>query len=160
MTGRTPHQGMLLQAGHFSRVTNCKGCCVLCRIMQMQHELSQQHQQSHALDLPHLISSRLQTAVRLRTSLGLGTETPQPRHQAVAANRDAHTQDATSAESNGDGASTSGSSQPTDRTAPGSTSFTDVFRLVNSEGDRLSGLIVDRVGQQLVVSSSAAWVER
>lgn len=37
---------------------------------------------------------------------------------------------------------------------------TDVYRVVNSEGDRLSGLIVDRVGAQLVVASSAAWVER
>ena len=36
----------------------------------------------------------------------------------------------------------------------------DVYRVVNSEGDRLSGLIVDRVGDQLVVASSAAWVER
>ena len=36
----------------------------------------------------------------------------------------------------------------------------DVYRLVNSEGDRLSGLIVDRVADQLVVASSAAWVER
>lgn len=139
---------------------NCKACCVHCRIMQMQHELSQQHQQSHALDLPHLISSRLQTAVQLRTSLGLGTEPAQPRHQIASSNGDAHTQAAASAERNGDAASASGSSQPTDRIAPGSTSFTDVFRLVNSEGDRLSGLIVDRVGQQLVVSSSAAWVER
>ena len=36
----------------------------------------------------------------------------------------------------------------------------EVYRVVNSEGDRLSGLIVDRVGDQLVVASSAAWVER
>ena len=36
----------------------------------------------------------------------------------------------------------------------------DVYRVVNSEGDRLSGLVVDRIGDQLVVSSSAAWVER
>lgn len=42
----------------------------------------------------------------------------------------------------------------------GTENGTDVYRLVNSEGDRLSGLIVDRVGPQLVVSSSAAWVER
>lgn len=31
---------------------------------------------------------------------------------------------------------------------------TSVFRLVNSEGDRLSGLIVDALGPCLVVSSS------
>jgi 23S rRNA G2069 N7-methylase RlmK/C1962 C5-methylase RlmI len=36
---------------------------------------------------------------------------------------------------------------------------TDVYRLVNSEGDRLSGLIVDVLGQTVVVASCAAWVE-
>lgn len=35
---------------------------------------------------------------------------------------------------------------------------TNVFRLVNSEGDRLSGLIVDVLGEHLVVSSSGGWV--
>lgn len=44
--------------------------------------------------------------------------------------------------------------------AEASSSSSDVYRVVNSEGDRLSGLIVDRVGDRLVVSSSAAWVER
>ncbi|KAJ7567384.1 hypothetical protein O6H91_02G144500 [Diphasiastrum complanatum] len=39
-------------------------------------------------------------------------------------------------------------------------SETDVYRLVNSEGDRLSGLIVDVFGGHAVVVSSAAWVER
>jgi len=37
---------------------------------------------------------------------------------------------------------------------------TTVFRLCNSEGDRLSGLIVDVLGNVAVVASSAAWVER
>lgn len=37
---------------------------------------------------------------------------------------------------------------------------TDVFRVVNGEGDRLSGLVVDRVGDTLVVASSAMWCER
>ena len=37
---------------------------------------------------------------------------------------------------------------------------TTVYRLINSEGDGLSGLIVDVLGEQLVVASSAAWVER
>lgn len=37
---------------------------------------------------------------------------------------------------------------------------TDVYRVVNSEGDRLSGLVVDRSGETLVVSSSALWCER
>lgn len=36
---------------------------------------------------------------------------------------------------------------------------TSVYRLINSEGDRLSGLVVDVLGDRLVVSSSAAWVE-
>ena len=38
---------------------------------------------------------------------------------------------------------------------------TDAYRLVNSEGDGLSGLIVDRLGRaNFVVQSSGAWVER
>ncbi|KAI5073724.1 hypothetical protein GOP47_0011737 [Adiantum capillus-veneris] len=37
---------------------------------------------------------------------------------------------------------------------------TNVYRLVNSEGDRLSGLIVDVFGEYAVVASSAAWVEK
>ena len=37
---------------------------------------------------------------------------------------------------------------------------TDVYRLINSEGDRLSGLIVDVLNDQLVVASTAAWAER
>ncbi|KAK9086108.1 hypothetical protein Sjap_026519 [Stephania japonica] len=38
--------------------------------------------------------------------------------------------------------------------------FTNAYRLVNSEGDRLSGLIVDVFGDSAVVASSAAWVEK
>ncbi|KAL8159882.1 hypothetical protein V2J09_001419 [Rumex salicifolius] len=37
---------------------------------------------------------------------------------------------------------------------------TNAYRLVNSEGDRLSGLIVDIFGDVAVVASSAAWVEK
>ncbi|XWS27631.1 hypothetical protein CRYUN_Cryun26dG0134200 [Craigia yunnanensis] len=37
---------------------------------------------------------------------------------------------------------------------------TNAYRLVNSEGDRLSGLIVDVFGDLAVVASSAAWVEK
>ncbi|CAN0901880.1 Ribosomal RNA large subunit methyltransferase I [Linum grandiflorum] len=37
---------------------------------------------------------------------------------------------------------------------------TNAYRLVNSEGDRLSGLIVDVFGDMAVVASSAAWVEK
>lgn len=37
---------------------------------------------------------------------------------------------------------------------------TNAYRLVNSEGDRLSGLIIDVFGDLAVVASSAAWVEK
>jgi len=37
---------------------------------------------------------------------------------------------------------------------------TDAYRLINSEGDHLSGLVVDALGPSLVVLSGAAWVER
>ncbi|XP_038682231.1 ribosomal RNA large subunit methyltransferase I isoform X4 [Tripterygium wilfordii] len=37
---------------------------------------------------------------------------------------------------------------------------TSAYRLVNSEGDRLSGLIVDVFGDIAVIASSAAWVEK
>lgn len=36
---------------------------------------------------------------------------------------------------------------------------TTVYRLVNGEGDRLSGLIVDVIGDVVVIQSSALWVE-
>ncbi|KAH9302637.1 hypothetical protein KI387_014220 [Taxus chinensis] len=39
-------------------------------------------------------------------------------------------------------------------------SDTNVYRLVNSQGDRLSGLIVDVFGNHAVIASSAAWVEK
>ncbi|CAI0547182.1 unnamed protein product [Linum tenue] len=38
--------------------------------------------------------------------------------------------------------------------------LTNAYRLVNGEGDRLSGLIVDIFGDLAVVASSAAWVEK
>nr|GMC69682.1 ribosomal RNA large subunit methyltransferase I isoform X2 [Ipomoea batatas]GMD51209.1 ribosomal RNA large subunit methyltransferase I isoform X2 [Ipomoea batatas] len=37
---------------------------------------------------------------------------------------------------------------------------TNAYRLINSEGDRLSGLIVDVYGDLAVIASSAAWVEK
>ncbi|XP_052733854.1 uncharacterized protein LOC108320252 isoform X3 [Vigna angularis] len=37
---------------------------------------------------------------------------------------------------------------------------TNAYRLINSEGDRLSGLIIDVFGDVAVVASSAAWVEK
>lgn len=36
---------------------------------------------------------------------------------------------------------------------------TNIYRVVNSEGDRLSGFVVDRSGDTLIVSSSALWCE-
>ncbi len=36
---------------------------------------------------------------------------------------------------------------------------TDAYRLVNGEGDRLSGLVVDVYAGEVVISSSARWVE-
>jgi 23S rRNA G2069 N7-methylase RlmK/C1962 C5-methylase RlmI len=39
--------------------------------------------------------------------------------------------------------------------------YTTVYRLVNGEGDRLSGLVIDMFNEEtLVVQSSAAWTER
>ncbi|KAI4374330.1 hypothetical protein MLD38_012337 [Melastoma candidum] len=37
---------------------------------------------------------------------------------------------------------------------------TNAYRLINSEGDRLSGLVVDIFGDVAVIASSAAWVEK
>lgn len=42
---------------------------------------------------------------------------------------------------------------------PAENGQTTVWRMVNSEGDRLSGLVVDILGSHAVVSSTAAWVE-
>lgn len=39
-------------------------------------------------------------------------------------------------------------------------SMTNIYRVINGEGDRLSGLIVDRIAETLVISSSALWCER
>ncbi|KAK9814163.1 hypothetical protein WJX72_001460 [[Myrmecia] bisecta] len=46
------------------------------------------------------------------------------------------------------------------RRALGLVGSSDAYRLVNSEGDRLSGIIVEYLRGSLVVASSAAWVER
>jgi 23S rRNA G2069 N7-methylase RlmK/C1962 C5-methylase RlmI len=37
---------------------------------------------------------------------------------------------------------------------------TDTYRLINSEGDRLSGLVADVFGEYIVVVSTAAWLEQ
>ena len=156
-----------------------------CRIMQLEHEANQQHQASLVLNVPELIANRLRTAVQLRTSLALGTGLVQPSlhsstsskgHTAptAATSQAAPTNgtEASSASTTATNTSTSGADSvvdsSSDRQASGSQASTSrgdsrgssVYRVVNSEGDRLSGLIVDRLGDQLVVASSAAWVER
>ncbi len=45
------------------------------------------------------------------------------------------------------------------RTALGLGESTSVYRLVNGEGDRLSGLIIDVMGDVVVIQSSAIWCE-
>eukprot|EP01038_Epipyxis_sp_PR26KG_P015096 gene15096-20313_t len=37
--------------------------------------------------------------------------------------------------------------------------YTNVFRLINGEGDKLSGLIIDVLGKTVVIQSSAVWAE-
>ena len=156
-----------------------------CRIMQLEHEANQQHQASLVLNMPELIASRLHTAVQLRTSLALGTGLVQPSLQSSTSSNGhtaptaATTQEASDNGTEASSASTTAMHMSTngadsvvdsssDRQASGSQASTSradsrgssVYRVVNSEGDRLSGLIVDRLGDQLVVASSAAWVER
>lgn len=134
----------------------------------MQHELSQQ-QGLTPLDVAQLLTARLQIAVQLRGSLGLGAapvqqvpshsstsvETPDNCISSSSSNHSSMSHECSSSNLV-DGNGSDSVRQPT----LSSSRHTDVYRVVNSEGDRLSGLIVDRVGQQLVVSSSAAWVER
>ena len=80
------------------------------------------------------------------------TQETHDRQSGKDAARDAESSDSTTADLE--------ERQHSGAEASSSSSTCDVYRVVNSEGDRLSGLIVDRVGGQLVVSSSAAWVER
>jgi len=155
-----------------------------CRIMQLEHEANQQHQASLVLNVPELIANRLRTAVQLRTSLALGTGLVQSSlHSSSSSNGHTAPTAATSQAASANGTEASSASTATsnstngaesvvdsssDRQASGSQASTSradsrgssVYRVVNSEGDRLSGLIVDRLGDQLVVASSAAWVER
>jgi len=151
-----------------------------CRIMQLAHEANQQHQASLVLNMPELIAKRLHTAVQLRTSLALGTGLVQPSLHSSSSSSSHTTSQATPA--NGTEASSASTTamhtstngvdsvvdSSSDKQVSGSQASTSraesrgsiVYRVVNSEGDRLSGLIVDRLGDQLVVASSAAWVER
>lgn len=81
-----------------------------------------------APDLRALVSSRIQQAVALRAALGLHCgQTAQATQQQAQEKQAQQVQQ---------------------------TQQTTVFRLLNSEGDRLSGLIVDVLGDHLVVSSS------
>lgn len=159
---------------------------MLCRIMQLEEELGQHHDASLVLNMPQLIAARLHTAIQLRTALGLGINLSQPAAtQQVEQQQlsDSPTGDSVNNHTNGHDvhvasahesgiASTDISvrggadhSHGEERQRSGGLASTsaracDVYRVVNSEGDRLSGLIVDRLGDQLVVASSAAWVER
>ncbi len=153
--------------------------------MQLEHEANQQNQASLVLNVPELIANRLHTAVQLRTSLALGTGLVQPSfHSSTSSNSHTVPTAAASQEASANGTEASSAATTTtntstngadsvvdsssDRQASGSQASTSradsrgssVYRVVNSEGDRLSGLIVDRLGDQLVVASSAAWVER
>ncbi|KAL3134015.1 hypothetical protein ABBQ32_008452 [Trebouxia sp. C0010 RCD-2024] len=156
------------------------------RIMQLEEELGQHHDASLVLNMPQLIAARLHTAIQLRTALGLGINLSQPAAtQQVEQQQlsDSPTGDSVNNHTNGHDvhvasahesgiASTDISvrggadhSHGEERQRSGGLASTsaracDVYRVVNSEGDRLSGLIVDRLGDQLVVASSAAWVER
>ena len=81
-------------------------------------------------DLPALLSARIAAAVALRAALGLRCgPAPDPQQQQQQG-------------------------QQGQAAAAAARGATDVFRLINSEGDRLSGLIVDVLGEHLVVSSS------
>ncbi len=156
-----------------------------CRIMQLAHEANQQHQASLVLNMPELIAKRLHTAVQLRTSLALGTGLVQPSlHSSSSSSSHTASTAATSQATPANGTEASSASttamhtstngvdsvvdSSSDKQVSGSQASTSraesrgsiVYRVVNSEGDRLSGLIVDRLGDQLVVASSAAWVER
>lgn len=159
------------------------------RIMQLQEELGQHHDASLVLNMPQLIAARLHTAIQLRTALGLGINLSQPAatqqakqqqlsdsavgdtinnhtngHQIHAGPADESGVGSTDLSERGgkDHSQAVGGEerQRSGRLASTSARACDVYRVVNSEGDRLSGLIVDRVGDQLVVASSAAWVER
>lgn len=157
--------------------------------MHLEEELSQHHDAAQILNMPHLIAARLHTAIQLRTALGLGVNLSQPQqaHQQPLS-PSTHENTASSDPLSNNGAavtfvetelgialipmpesrcganSTAAGVEERQRSGgladTSSSRACDVYRVVNSEGDRLSGLIVDRVGDQLVVASSAAWVER
>jgi len=92
-----------------------------------------------ALDVPRLLSRRVREAAALRRALGLAVGPS----AAAAGPKSRRTTTARSA------------------SAAPALPLTDVFRLVNGEGDRLSGLVADQMGPGVVVvQSNAAWVER
>ncbi len=103
------------------------------RIMQLAEECFG-GSRLQAPDLHALVSTRIQQAVALRAALGL-------RCQPAAQAEQQH-------------------AEPLQAQQTQQAQRTTVFRLLNSEGDRLSGLIVDVLGSDLVVSSSGGpqWV--
>ncbi|CAI5517012.1 unnamed protein product [Closterium sp. Naga37s-1] len=111
------------------------------RIMQTLSD-AQRHPEA-VLCMPSLLRLRLASSLNLRLLLGLS---PLPCPAAAS------TQGAESTERSTRGGVAGAT---VDATGGG----TNAFRLVNSEGDRLSGLIVDVYGERMVVASSAAWVE-
>lgn len=98
------------------------------RIMQLAEECFG-GTKMQAPDLHALVDARIQQAVALRAALGLRCLPAAPAEGQQAPQQ-------------------AGQQQEEQRQA------TTVFRLINSEGDRLSGLIVDVLGDHLVVSSS------
>ena len=186
---RSTQLSPLLVAWPLSHASTSLLVIVHCRIMQLEEELRQHPDTSQVLNMPQLIAARLHTAIQLRTALGLGVNLSQPaatqqaNQQQVSQHTTADTvinhsngDDTRAASADDSGAASSDVSgrgeedhsqaageeerQRSGGLASTSDRACDVYRVVNSEGDRLSGLIVDRVGDQLVVASSAAWVER
>ncbi len=85
------------------------------------------------MDLKAILKFRIKEAIRLRTSLKLGTL---------------------------QSSSSSSSLSPSLIRTRTRTKSTTTYRLINSEGDRLSGLVVDVLGDEfIIVQSSAYWVE-
>ncbi|GBG00537.1 hypothetical protein Rsub_13240, partial [Raphidocelis subcapitata] len=108
------------------------------RVRLMQSELECLQDDSCVMEMERLIDLRIRQAAELRAALGLLPIAPEA-DAAEAAAADA-------------GAGRGGGG--------GRRGATTVFRLVNSEGDCLSGVVADQLGDVVVVQSCAAWSER
>jgi 23S rRNA G2069 N7-methylase RlmK/C1962 C5-methylase RlmI len=110
---------------------------------------------SVALDVPRLLERRVREAADLRRALGLSVG-PSGAVAAAPAKRRRRTTTTTTPTTAAEAAPAAAVAAPQTLEGP-----TDVFRLVNGEGDRLSGLVADQMGPHVVVvQSNAAWVER